>query len=84
MVKHFGRKKLSNAEEMIAQEDPSILASFLRESYTLRENLMKEPSVEKYHIHQKKGLKLTIRKGPKVGKVHNITKDGLKIRITQS
>ena len=83
-LKHFGRKKLSNAEEMIAQEDPSILASFLRESYTLRENLMEEPSVEKYHIHQKKGLKLTIRKGPKVGRVQNITKDGLKIRITQS
>ena len=82
-LKHFGRKKLPKAEEMIAQEDPSVLASYLRESYTLRENLMEEPSSEKYHVYHKKGLKMTLRKGPKVGKVCNITKDGLKIRITQ-
>ena len=82
-LKHFGRKKLSKAEEMIAQEDPSVLASYLRESYTLRENLMEEPTSEKYHVYHKKGLKMTLRKGPKVGKVCNITKDGLKIRITQ-
>ena len=78
---HFD-KSFSKAEEMFTQVDPSTLASFLRQAYTLRENMTVEIPSEKYHISCKKGLKMTICRGPKVGKVCNITKDGLKIRIS--
>ena len=77
---HFGSKTFNNIEDMISQRDPATLASFLRKSYTTRDQLLEEPT-ETYHVASKNGLKLVIRKGQKINKTCNVEKDGLKIRI---
>ena len=68
-------------EEILSME-PLALATFLRKSYNLREELLEEHPSEFYHVAQKSKLKLTLRKGPKTKKVCNLTKDGLRIKIT--
>ena len=81
-TEHFGPQTLIRSEDLLTQVDPSVLASFLRKAYSLRDTLTEETPTEKFHISQKKGLKMTICKGPKVGNVTNLTKDGLKIKIS--
>ena len=77
---HFSQKKYLTAVEILTQEDPATVASFLRKAYALRDQILEEPP-EKYHVAQKRGLKMVIRKGPKIGLVCNVTKDGSKIKI---
>ena len=42
----------------LSEREPLNVATFLRKSYTLREQILEEQPAEKYHIAQKKGLKI--------------------------
>ena len=73
---------------MLLQVEPDMMASFLRKTYNLRDQILEDQTsetadiAENFHVARKskRGLQLTLRKGLKP-KVHNATKDGLKIVI---
>ena len=78
-TKHFNNGQI-NIYQAISQE-PLALATFLRESYKLRDELLEEQPTETYHVAHRRKLKITLRKGPKIPRISNVAKDGLKIKI---
>ena len=78
-TKHFNNGQI-DIRQAIDQE-PLALATFLRDSYKLRDELLEEQPTETYHVAHRRKLKLTIRKGPKTSRVCNVAKDGLKVKI---
>ena len=78
---YLGSTNHTDIKNLLSEREPLNVATFLRKSYTLREQILEEQPAEKYHIAQKKGLKMLIRKGPKTHVVSNVEKDGLKIKV---
>ena len=78
---YLGSTNHTDIKNLLSEREPLNVATFLRKSYTLREQILEEQPAEKYHIAQKKGLKMLIRKGPKTHMVSNVEKDGLKIKL---